>query len=162
MAKELMEIGGFITEGAEIVNHDASLSGNGTVDSPLGLNETVLWENTTPTNSAVLSETKDNFERIRILIGNGSNTATFGQWHEISTSSTVVPIVRGKGENNLWLSWIRLQYNTATDAYYIPSAKSFNFGNVTATAWSNPSVTVNNNEDVKSIYKVVGVNRISG
>lgn len=36
MAKELMEIGGFITEGAEIVNHDASLSGNGTVDSPLG------------------------------------------------------------------------------------------------------------------------------
>lgn len=37
MAKELMEIGGFITEGAEIVNHDASLSGNGTVDSPLGV-----------------------------------------------------------------------------------------------------------------------------
>lgn len=37
MAKELMEIGGFITSGAEIVNHDASLSGNGTVDSPLGI-----------------------------------------------------------------------------------------------------------------------------
>ena len=37
MAKELMEIGGFITEGAEIVNHDISLSGNGTVDSPLGV-----------------------------------------------------------------------------------------------------------------------------
>jgi hypothetical protein len=42
MAKELMEIGGFITEGAEIVNHDNSLSGNGTVDSPLGLNENTL------------------------------------------------------------------------------------------------------------------------
>jgi len=37
MAKELMEIGGFITEGAEIVNHDNTLSGNGTVDSPLGV-----------------------------------------------------------------------------------------------------------------------------
>jgi hypothetical protein len=37
MSKELMEIGGFITEGAEIVNHDNSLSGNGTVDSPLGV-----------------------------------------------------------------------------------------------------------------------------
>lgn len=35
MAKELMEIGGFITEGVEIVNHDNTLSGNGTVDSPL-------------------------------------------------------------------------------------------------------------------------------
>ena len=32
-----MEIGGFITEGAEIVNHDNSLSGNGTVNSPLGV-----------------------------------------------------------------------------------------------------------------------------
>ena len=51
MAKELMEIGGFITSGAEIVNHDNSLSGNGTVDSPLGVvpgyNETVLWDGTT-------------------------------------------------------------------------------------------------------------------
>ena len=37
MAKELMEIGGFITEGAEIVNHDNTLSGNGTVESPLGV-----------------------------------------------------------------------------------------------------------------------------
>ena len=37
MAKELMEIGGFITEGAEIVNHDNTLSGNGTVDSPLSV-----------------------------------------------------------------------------------------------------------------------------
>ena len=32
-----MEIGGFITSGAEIVNHDNTLSGNGTVDSPLGV-----------------------------------------------------------------------------------------------------------------------------
>ena len=40
MAKELMEIGGFITSGAEIVNHDNSLSGNGTVESPLGVDST--------------------------------------------------------------------------------------------------------------------------
>lgn len=39
MAKELMEIGGFITSGAEIVNHDNTLSGNGTVESPLGVND---------------------------------------------------------------------------------------------------------------------------
>ena len=32
-----MEIGGFITSGAEIVNHDNTLSGNGTVESPLGV-----------------------------------------------------------------------------------------------------------------------------
>lgn len=75
MAKELMEIGGFITEGAEIVNHDNTLSGNGTVDSPLGLNETVLWSGswkpgntTTPTNSTItVSESVTNFEYIRVV-----------------------------------------------------------------------------------------------
>lgn len=68
MAKELMEIGGFITSGAEIVNHDNTLSGNGTVDSPLGVvpgyNETVLYQ--APTLSGVtacnLSESIKNFQ----------------------------------------------------------------------------------------------------
>lgn len=67
MAKELMEIGGFITEGAEIVNHDNTLSGNGTVDSPLGLNETVLWSGSyESTGSINLSESFKNFELIRV------------------------------------------------------------------------------------------------
>ena len=80
MAKELMEIGGFITEGAEIVNHDASLSGNGTVDSPLGLNETVLWELPTiggTSTSATLSEDFTNFEQIEVW------------WSQQSTRTTV-------------------------------------------------------------------------
>lgn len=52
MAKELMEIGGFITSGAEIVNHDNSLSGNGTVSSPLGLNVSNAWVDVTNEFSA--------------------------------------------------------------------------------------------------------------
>lgn len=76
MAKELMEIGGFITSGAEIVNHDTSLSGNGTVDSPLGVNETVLWSgNYTPGDGSVttnvsitLSDGISNYEMIRVEI----------------------------------------------------------------------------------------------
>ena len=44
MAKELMEIGGFITEGAEIVNHDNTLRGNGTVDSPLGVIASAFYD----------------------------------------------------------------------------------------------------------------------
>ena len=69
MAKELMEIGGFITEGAEIVNHDNTLSGNGTVESPLGVNETVLWSGTVGAvgvTSATLSEAFTNFEQIEV------------------------------------------------------------------------------------------------
>lgn len=79
MSKELMEIGGFITSGAEIVNHDNTLSGNGTVDSPLGVvpgyNETVLWSGNGPTVSTktqdfVLSESYKNFEKLQIWWGN--------------------------------------------------------------------------------------------
>lgn len=78
MAKELMEIGGFITSGAEIVNHDNTLSGNGTVDSPLGVvpgyNETVLWTNSNPkqmsanvTLTGNFSENCSNFEKLRFI-----------------------------------------------------------------------------------------------
>ena len=67
-----MEIGGFITSGAEIVNHDASLSGNGTVESPLGVvpgyNETVLYNSSANYNLIELSEPASNFERIRLYI----------------------------------------------------------------------------------------------
>ena len=68
MAKELMEIGGFITEGAEIVNHDNSFSGYGSVDSPLGLNETVLWESdySSSTTTLTLSESYLHFEIIAV------------------------------------------------------------------------------------------------
>ena len=54
MAKELMEIGGFITEGAGIVNHDASLSGNGTVDSPLGVS-VVIYSGVGTTGNTVIT-----------------------------------------------------------------------------------------------------------
>lgn len=47
-----MEIGGFITSGAEIVNHDNSLSGNGTVDSPLGLNDYIKMLNVNKPHTA--------------------------------------------------------------------------------------------------------------
>jgi hypothetical protein len=83
MAKELMEIGGFITEGAEIVNHDNTLSGNGTVESPLGLNETVIYSSTSAVPSGqsfTLSESPTNFDSVKFYcIHNEGNTG----WNEI-------------------------------------------------------------------------------
>ena len=80
MAKELMEIGGFITSGAEIVNHDNTLSGNGTVDSPLGVvpgyNETVLFDGDSV--SAVCSEPISNFNKLRVEL----KTPAFSSMHE--------------------------------------------------------------------------------
>lgn len=78
MAKELMEIGGFITSGAEIVNHDNTLSGNGTVDSPLGLNnETVLFENAAGTSANItLSEPLSGFNTCKIFAFPNEMTVT--------------------------------------------------------------------------------------
>ena len=69
---DLKEIGGFIVSADPFVQHDTSLSGNGTVNSPLGVvpgyNETVLWSGTMNTipSSATLSESYKNFETIKI------------------------------------------------------------------------------------------------
>lgn len=56
------------------VSHDNTLSGNGTVDSPLsvvpGYNETVLWSGNPSTSNIILSESVANFEYIRV----------FGKW----------------------------------------------------------------------------------
>lgn len=168
MAKELMEIGGFITEGAEIVNHDNSLSGNGTVDSPLGVvpgyNETVLWETTTGASACTLSEPMTNFKSIKILYGNGGGAGAakdqYGGYYEADPNFTDFNFIRGKGAANVWWSWIRV---VATDRSNItvPASKAFNFGAQTATTWQNPSVSVNNTEDRNCLYKVIGVNRIS-
>ena len=66
---DLKEIGGFIVSADPFVQHDTSLSGNGTVNSPLGVvpgyNETVLYSGAA-TSSVALSESLTNFERIKI------------------------------------------------------------------------------------------------
>ena len=73
---DLKEIGGFIVSADPYVNHDTSLSGNGTLTSPLGVvpgyNETVLFNTTnTATMSTFnyqLSESIYNFEKIGVFI----------------------------------------------------------------------------------------------
>ena len=150
------------------VSHDNSLSGNGTVESPLsvvpGYNETVLWEDTTGSSACTLSEPMTNFKSIKILFGNGAGAGAYkdqyGEYYEADSNFTDFNYVRGKGNANVWWSWIRV---AATDRSNItvPAAKSFNFGAQTATSWQNPSVSVNNTEDRNCLYKVIGINRIA-
>ena len=63
--------GNYILATQQEVSHDNSLSGNGTVESPLGVvpgyNETVLWSGNAGTGTtAQLSESKNNFEYLNI------------------------------------------------------------------------------------------------
>lgn len=64
---DLKEIGGFIVSADPFVQHDSTLSGNGTVNSPLGLNnETLLYSGTSIISTGTLNEDWRNFEYIRV------------------------------------------------------------------------------------------------
>ena len=162
MSKELMEIGGFITEGAEIVNHDNSLSGNGTVDSPLGVNETVLWEApggiTGRTSACTLSESLKNFEHVDVWLAH----ATYGPTRAGSFDFNVMgntgyfSVMRPRGQGNLNLAFM---YITASDTTLAcTQSKCLMFGGYASTATS-VTATLNDSEDRNCLYKVVGINR---
>ena len=157
MAKELMEIGGFITEGAEIVNHDNSLSGNGTVDSPLrvvhGYNETVLYSGTVGTSAVTLSESFENFESIKLVHNTQveelfNNKAGDGvrYWHHYGTMSQGVYKV----------AMVHLAFNDTTHLTNT-SAKSLNFP-LTGTTFT-ATVAVNDTYALNTIRAVIGINR---
>ena len=65
--------GNYILATQQEVSHDNTLSGNGTVDSPLGVvpgyNETVLWSGTGTSGDYTLSESYNNFEKLSITHG---------------------------------------------------------------------------------------------
>ena len=74
---DLKEIGGFIVSADPFVQHDNSLSGNGTVNSPLGVvpgyNETVLWTQNGsfngPGKTLTFSEPASAFEKLEFRCG---------------------------------------------------------------------------------------------
>ena len=163
MAKDLMEIGGFITEGAEIVNHDNSLSGNGTVDSPLGVsnkvhNETLIYEkpsNSYGSSACFLSEPITAFENIKIEY-------RYGQVHEYVASNDNKSFVDNINTDYLLgpqECFFQLNFDGASTisinhGYQIQRA---NFGSSPTTATS-----VVNNESVYSrqlITRIWGINR---
>ena len=149
------------------VSHDNSLSGNGTVDSPLGVvpgyNETVLWEGThnsfnTPIN---LSEAVSNFERISILFGNAENKYMLWQDVEIMSASDgyYFDVIKGAGTSNFWIQGL---YCSGNDTQIVPvSGKRMNFGSFTAST-NITSIPVNTSyPDSLMFRKIIGINRIA-
>ena len=152
MAKELMEIGGFITEGAEIVNHDNSLSGNGTVDSPLGVvqgyNETVLFEDNAGASEASLSESFANFDRIRIYYRPYTNNPVCEEiFYNSNQNYGMMSFMYGFYEGQQWRGF-KCTFSVGMTLLKILSSYYYE-------GYAN-GVDVTN---TAKIYKVVGINR---
>lgn len=162
MAKELMEIGGFITEGAEIVNHDNTLSGNGTVDSPLGVvpgyNETVLWTGTdfSVTNGAHLSATVQlsepisAFDEIKIISSGNLDSETIVLDTSKIGGNGAFTWMAPEGGNANWIG-LRGVFTDQTHLKVYGGYSNTLASVFTGGGWWN----------YKNIYKVVGINCIA-
>ena len=143
------------------ISHDNTLSGNGTVDSPLGVvpgyNETVLWEGT-GTTAFTASEPLTNFERIKFYLNSDANA---------EISCVEVPMI-GRNTSAIKLSWTDTWKNDGQWKFLIWHGVLNNTG---MSAFNNSStfyLGVSNNFNAAGgnygnaaplFYKVIGINR---
>lgn len=160
MANEIEAIAtnNYVLATQQAVTHDNSMSGNGTVDSPLGVvpgyNETVLWEGACLTQggaAVTLAEPASNFEKIEIyVVPNVSTAFNYPQIFTYSGSNTagayMCPFMttaqKGWFSVGLWT----ITNGTSFDLTY--AAQTDNYPNL---GWNNA---------YGGIVKVVGINRI--
>jgi hypothetical protein len=122
--------------------------------------ETVLWSGSR-TSAIQTSESMKNFDKCQIYIAHG----TYGppqvytiDFADMGTTGYFA-ITRPRGSTNLNIACIRL---TADDTHLATvNAKCLTFGSWSTTATGVTSTT-GEAEDLNSIIKVVGINRISG
>ena len=141
------------------VSHDNTLSGNGTVDSPLGVvpgyNETVLWDGNGALSSSVnLSENMNNFEFIDV----------YERWDVAIANATVHRIyMEGKssavinfaiGVNGWYLVVQKLNLNGTSLS--VDSAHAIHGSSYTSTDLTHES---NTTLLKRTIIKVIGINR---
>lgn len=143
-----MEIGGFITSGAEIVNHDNTLSGNGTVDSPLGLNETVLFNSAAASTANInLSEPFSSFEKVDVY------WRSYGRYYIQTLDSQSNLSIGATFCDQANPQITTLYYDGAPNGTTLTFNKGFHQH---ITAGSNSPRNPDNNV---YIYKIVGINR---
>lgn len=143
----------FILAEQQEVSHDSSLSGNGTVNSPLGVvpgyNETVLWSGdiTTTADKIILSEPFTNFER------QGVYWKCYERrfYSEFANTGTDNPFTLGAvfvlGDGSVEKSCTMWGADSTTQLSY----KNTSHGSITAAGTSfNTNVVP---------YKIIGINR---
>ena len=149
------------------VSHDNTLSGNGTVDSPLGVvpgyNETVLYDNPTNdnvTNTAefVMNESLWNFHRAFIEFDNMEFTGQPLNMEidlDISTTGTsyYTPMRNGNSFPELNIPFANFYINSAGNIKY--TNRGLLYG-----PWSNIHTT-NLDRRGYRVRKVIGINRIA-
>jgi len=127
--------------------------------------ETVLWE--APggiagrTSACTLSESLKNFEHVDVWLAHATYGPTRAGSFDFNIMGTTgyFNVMRPRGQGNLNVAFM---YITASDTTLAcTQSKCLMFGGYASTATS-VTATLNDGEDRNCLYKVVGINRISG
>lgn len=156
MAINAIATDNYILQGT--VATSAGIVGDGTSQNPLRADETVLWSGAR-TSAIQTSESMKNFDKCQVYIAHG----TYGppqvytiDFADMGTTGYFA-INRPRGSSNLNMACIRF---TADDTHLAAvNAKCLAFGSWSTTA-TGVTATTGEAEDLNSIIKVVGVNRI--
>lgn len=128
----------------------------------IGNDETVLWSGAMA-SAANLSEPMTAFDYVKVYYADDFTDT--GRYHTVAqldpnNGAHMWQPIGGLGEANCWVG---VTYISASDDYTticVPKVKLFNYGSWTSTATTMTKVTTGANVSV--LYKVVGVNHISG
>ena len=164
---DLKEIGGFIVSADPYVNHDNSLSGNGTLTSPLGVvqgyNETVLFLHSAVPMSTTgtvyqMSEPITNFERIKVEYWNR-------EFNYMRTTNEF--FLEGTSANSTRFCTSLDMSDATANQQRLNMAMTYNAsGNLVDAQhtlfYGNGSYVTTGNTRGLGVHRVVGINRISG
>ena len=154
------------------VSHDNTLSGNGTVDSPLGVvpgyNETVLWSGSAGVGDTItLSESPMNFERIKVLYSTHSTTVDTANTKDIGIGYT--EFIPDETTTIVLETLFIYDPTTYTDANTINHGVAVYYNTQTTTwnriisAWASHwflgGETVRTDFNFVYVHKIVGINR---
>lgn len=122
--------------------------------------ETVLYSGAY-TNAATLSDDLRNYTTFKAFVKIGQSDHSY-MVHELDTDAESWGLVQGWGEStssNCSVVCIRLAYDSANNKLNCTNRKILNFG-----AWNNNTATTTASyfDNPNLIYKVIGINRISG
>lgn len=141
----------FILADQKEVAHDNTLSGNGTPESPLGLNETVLWETNSPAalTTFTLSEEASNFEFVDFHFRLAQPSTVDYVLRFLGGTASVSLVGFFNGDRTIWVS--STMFTTSDHKIFNRYQYKWNIG-IGQGGDSN---------DVIRILKVVGINRIA-
>ena len=147
------------------VSHDNSLSGNGTVESPLsvvpGYNETVLYSGNSNITTGALNEPATNFNYLKVSFAEKASGAAYPGGQLVSDLD-INECLAGNNINSACagMSYHELGTNVAlglrVGIFYLTSPTSFSSYHVEKQTTSN---TAANNIGNMWVSKVIGINR---